>query len=214
MIKRDGRVVIIEVLEGKVNYWVLDKSLPYFNVIMKRRAGVPIVVHKLPPGFAFRWFAPGDEISWAGIETSVGEFQTEAQALEYFQQRYLPNIEELTRRLVFVRASNDDVVGTVTSWWDYTGDRRDPCLHWLAVRSEYQGLGLGKALVAECLTRLAWLEGDRAIFLHTQTWSHRAIAIYLKAGFEFAPRESFAGYQNDYDQAIPLLRAVLPRLVH
>ena len=30
----------------------------------------------------------------------------------------------------------------------------------------------------------------------------------------FAPRESFAGYQNDYDQAIPLLRAVLPRLVH
>lgn len=90
-----------------------------------------------------------------------------------------------------------------TRWWNTNDQRRDPLLHWLAVRPDTQGLGLAKALVSECLLRLMRLEGDRDIFLHTQTWSHRAIAIYLKAGFEFLRQGSFGGYPNDYLDAMP-----------
>ena len=106
------------------------------------------------------------------------------------------------------------VEGTITSWWNPTEERRDPSVHWLAVRPDSQRLGLAAALVSECLQRLVWLEGQRDIFLHTQTWSHRAIAIYLKAGFEFARQGSFGGYPNDYLQAMPVLKTVLPSLVH
>ncbi len=105
-------------------------------------------------------------------------------------------------------------VGTITSWWNTTEERRDPAIHWLAVRLGWQGLDLGKAQVAECLNRVVWLEGDQDSWLHTQTWSHRAIAIYLKAGFEFVKQGSFGDYPNDYLQAIPVLRIVLPSLVH
>ena len=83
----------------------------------------------------------------------------------------------------------------------------------MAVRPEYERLGLGQTLVSECLKRLVWLEGQRDIFLHTQTWSYRAIAIYLKAGFEFVRQGSFGGYPNDYDKAMPVLKTVLPSLV-
>jgi len=193
--------------------FMLDKSLPYFNVIMKRPGGLPIAAHGLPTGFSIYVFGPGEEVSWASIETAVGEFSTIDDALICFQTTYWPYRDELTRRCVFVRDADGGAVGTITSWWDATEGRRDPSVHWLAVRPDAQGLGLGKALVAECLERLVWLEGDRAIFLHTQTWSHRAIAIYLKAGFEFVRQGSFGGYPNDYLKAMPVLRTVLPSLV-
>ncbi len=192
---------------------MLDKTLPYFNVIMRRRAGLPIAIHRLPTGFSMAEFGPGDEIPWARIETSVGEFMTDGAALTYFQATYLPYRDELTRRCVFVRGPDGGAVGTIMSWWNTTDQRRDPSLHWLAVRPDSQGLGLAKALVSECLQRLVCLEGDRDIFLHTQTWSHRAIAIYLKAGFEFVRQGSFGGYPNDYLQAMPVLKTVLPSLV-
>lgn len=178
---------------------MLDKTLPYFNVIMKRRAGLPIAMHGLPAEFSVAGFVPGDEVQWASIETAVGEFATES--------------DELARRCVFVRGVDGDAVGTITSWWNTTEERRDPSVHWLAVRPDSQGLGLAKSLVSECLKRLVWLEGGRDIFLHTQTWSHRAIAIYLKAGFEFVRQGSFGGYPNDYAKAMPVLRTVLPSLV-
>ncbi len=193
---------------------MLDKTLPYFDVIMKRRAGLPIAMHGLPSGFSIAGFVTGDEVQWASIETAVGEFMTEGEALTYFQNTYLPYNDELARRCVFVRDADGGAVGTITSWWNTTEERRDPSVHWLAVRPDAQGLGLGKALVAESLKRSLWLEGDRAIFLHTQTWSHRAISIYLKAGFEFVRQGSFGGYPNDYLQAMPVLRTVLPSLVH
>lgn len=188
---------------------MLDKTLPYFNVIMRRPAGMPVVTPELGALFSWAEFGPGDQISWAGIETAVGEFPTLAGALEYFEKAYLLYQGEVSRRGVFVRQSNGDAVGTVTSWWNQTNDRRDPSVHWLAVRPEYQGRGLGKALVSWSIQRLISLEGDRDIWLHTQTWSHRAIAIYLKAGFAFVREGSFGGYPNDYEEAMSVLSTVL-----
>jgi len=81
------------------------------------------------------------------------------------------------------------------------------------VRNEYQGLGLGKALVSECLKRLVLLEDENDVWLHTQTWSHKAIGLYLNAGFEPVEHESFSQYANDYEHAIPILRQTLPSLL-
>jgi hypothetical protein len=46
----------------------------------------------------------------------------------------------------------------------------------------------------------------RDIWLHTQTWSHLAIGLYLRAGFEFVKSGSFGGYRNEYELAEPILR--------
>ena len=192
---------------------MLDKTVPYFNVIMKRGVREPTSEFDLPPGFSWTRFIHGNETEWASIETSVGEFASEQEALEYFQREYLPYAHELERRLLFVRAETGEAVGTITSWWNYTGERRDPSIHWLAVRNEYQGLGLGKALVSECLKRLAVLDGEKDVWLHTQTWSHKAIGLYIKAGFQLVEHESFSQYANDYEDAIPILRKTFPSLL-
>ena len=63
---------------------MLDKSIPYHDVLMRRDAGKPLPVQPLPEGFHFVPFNPGDEMDWAEIETSVGEFASTDDALSYF----------------------------------------------------------------------------------------------------------------------------------
>ena len=188
---------------------MLDKSIPYLNIVMQRKSETPIPQYELPEGYSFVPFSSGDEVEWAEIETSVGEFDSVQEALSYFRENYLSFPGEVERRTIFVQTVEGKKVGTATSWWNYTGIRRDLALEWIAVKPEYQGLGLGKAVVFEGLRRMVLIEGDRDIFLHTQTWSYGAVAIYLQAGFEFMKKGSFSRYDNDYEKAIPYLEEKL-----
>ncbi len=190
---------------------MLDKSLPYYHVIMRRPRGLVAPAPAFPQGYVLAPYEAGADAAWAAIEAAVGEFESPAAAQQYFRATYLPHTHEVERRVLFCRGWDGAAVGTVTAWWDYTGTRRDASLHWLGVLPEHQGQGLGTALVGACLERLQQLEGDRDIYLHTQTWSHTAIAIYQRAGFQIV-RERFAGSPNDFDQAVAVLRTVRPDL--
>lgn len=184
---------------------MLDKSIPYFNLPMQRKAEKLIPQVILPEGYSFVPYTVGSETDWADIEASVGEFDSTLEAFVYFKKEYLSYPNEVERRTIFIQTSDNKKIATVTSWWNYTGERRDPALHWVAVRPEYQGMGLGKAVVFEGIRRMLLIEGNRDIYLHTQTWSYKAIGIYLEAGFEFMKNNTFGGYENDFDKAVPYL---------
>ncbi|MCM3457308.1 GNAT family N-acetyltransferase [Heyndrickxia oleronia] len=188
---------------------MLDKSLPYFNVIMKRTTDNPVLHFELPQGYTFAEFSEGAETQWAEIETSVGEFENVNEALQYFQTYYLSFSDEIKKRLLFVQNKEGEKVGTITGWFDKLDKRQVPSIHWFAVKEDYQGCGLGKALVSECVNRLLLLEGNVDIFLHTQTWSYKAIGLYLKAGFQFVKEGTFAHYNNDNEQAMLILKKVI-----
>lgn len=185
---------------------MLDKTIPYYDIIMTRDGSLPVPPPVLPEGYSFAAFAEGDEAHWADIEASVGEFDEVDEARRYFEQEYLPHLEQVRARTLFVRSPEGEYAGTVTAWWNESGPRRVASLHWLAVKPGFQGLGLGKALIRQCLLTLAQLEGDRQVYLHTQTWSCAAIGLYLQAGFIIEPSASFGQYRNDYEQAMPLIR--------
>ncbi len=189
---------------------MLDKSLPYYHVIMRRPAGLPTPAPTLPAGYVFSPYESGSDTAWASIEAAVGEFDSPGVANRYFRDRYLLHLPEVRRRVLFVRGGGAEV-GTVTASWDFTGPRRDAALHWLGVMPGHQGRGLGTALVLRGVRQLQALEGDRDIYLHTQTWSHTAIGIYLAVGFEMV-RDPFAGSPNDFDRAAAVLREVRPDL--
>ncbi len=188
---------------------MLDKSVACFDVLMHRRCNSALPEVTLPFGFEFALFTPGDEKAWAKIETSVLEFSDELDALIYFQKGYLPYRQELERRCLFIQNSDGEKIATATVWWFYSGKRRDPWLDWVAVRPDYQGLGLGKAIIAKSIELMAEIEGDRDFYLHTQTWSHKAIRIYQKLGFYITDRTDLFRYSNEnYEKAIEVLKAV------
>ena len=191
---------------------MLDKSVPYVDICMRRDPGTPNPVCALPPGYRFSYYAPGDEKEWARIETSVLEFDGEMDALLYFQNAFLPYGPELPLRMFFVETDDgekQEKIATATAWWAYTGPRRDPMVHWVAVKPAHQGLGIGKALIARVVDRMIEIEGDRVFYLHTQTWSHRAVRLYQRAGFCITDEKNIQGCANTRTaEAAAILKAL------
>lgn len=188
---------------------MLDKSLPYYDIIMKRDAGSSVFEYRLPDGYSFSMFKNGDEKAWSKIEASVLEFDDELDALLYFQKDFMPFISELERRCLFIENSAGEKIATSTAWWDYTGSRRYPMPHWVAVKPQYQGLGLGKAVVSRITQLMVEIDGDMDFYLHTQTWSHKAVKIYERLGYSITSEKNLFNYTNEnYEKAMDILRGI------
>lgn len=160
---------------------MLDKSVPYIEFWMMRENPLPLPEIKLPVGYNFTHYLTGDDVDWCEIETSVGEFASIDEAHNYFERTFAPHPEELTKRMFFITNSNGQKVATGTAWWS---KENQPLFHWLAVKPEAQGLGLGKAMTIKVTQRLEEFYPETQLRLHTQTWSHRAVGIYEKLGYE------------------------------
>lgn len=198
---------------------MLDKSIPYKHFIMaiSPDAIAKTVVAALPEGFAYRLFRDGDEKHWARIETSVLEFIDATMAESYFVAYYLPELDELKKRCVFVVNSDGLPVATATAWFE---KETDPCgyrptLHWVSAHPDYQGLGLGRAVVSKALSLFPALHPGKEAFLHTQTWSHRAVWLYHLMGFNLCRTRSVVQNQhrdffpNEYEEGLEILRGVI-----
>lgn len=186
---------------------MLDKSLPYHNIIMRAdwttvRATRPGL---LPDGYSLRTFHPGDAYHWAKIEASAGEFDTAESALAYFTATYLPFEASLSQRCWFVLGQDGLPCATATAWQDVHGGRTWPSLHWVATAPHAQRMGLGKAVTCRTLQTFSETMPGQPVYLHTQTWSVAAIGMYLRLGFYPLKTETFAHHRNDYADAVRAL---------
>lgn len=185
---------------------MLDMSLPYYNIIMKRDKGIRVPEFCLPEQFEFVNYVDGDEYEWARIETAVLEFDSVDEGLKYFDENYRPYKKELYKRMFFIQTKEGEKVGTLTLWREMIGGKEVHAFHWFGIIKEYQGMGLGKALAYEGVRRFLEQYGEVDIYLHTQTWSYTAVIIYNKVGFEIKKDIRFDNCRNDYADALKVLR--------
>ena len=185
---------------------VLDKTVKFAKIKMKRPAGTPIPEFPLPEGFKFALYKGGDEKCWARIEVSVGEFESEFAALMRFKEDF-DSLEELPRRCLFIEDPDGKKVATATAWWSIVDGERRAWLHWVSVDPQYQGLGLGKAISSRVTELMREVEGDVDFYLSTQTWSHIAVGIYEKCGYEPTDEPILYGkaYKGHYKKALKIL---------
>jgi GNAT superfamily N-acetyltransferase len=170
--------------------------LKLIHLIMERNDLRNIPAFPPPEGFRLRSFREADTDLWADIETSVNEFPNKAQARHHFEDEFGSRLADMRDRCLFLLNPSGNAVATTTAWFnpDYRGQNYGR-IHWVAVRPEYQGKGLGKVVLGAALERLArWHE--RA-YLTTQTISWVAIHMYLN--FDFLPvlrnRDDREGWQ-------------------
>lgn len=189
---------------------MLDKSVPYVGFYMVRPAGTPIIEFPLPDRFSYALYKENDDVDWARIETSVLEFNSEADALSYFDKSFKADLDELRKRCLFIENENGKKIATTTAWWHHVENKRRAWLHWVAVDPEYQRLGLGKAIVSRATKLQIELDGDVDIYLHTQTWSHRAVRIYEKLGYVITDEKILYKNSKDenYKKAIKILKKI------
>ena len=136
----------------------------------------------LPAGFALRWHQPGDEAHWLRIHLVADRLNRITP--ELFQMQFGSNAKLLRDRQCYLLAPTGQVIGTGTAWFNdnFEGGRWGR-VHWMSIVPEFQGQGLGKALLSAICRRLRELGHERA-YLITGAARVPAIGLYWKFGFE------------------------------
>ena len=186
---------------------MLDKSIPFYNLILKC-VRPPTLDIRMPPGFSLRPYQDGDGSSWAALEYAVGDFDSQDDAHAYFLRTYGRHAEALRRRCVIAISPDGRPVGSCIAWWDRRTDAFVPSLHWLVVDPDFQRNGLGRALCLEAM-RIFRIVGEYPVYLHTQPWSYAAILLYADLGFRLQKTDTVAGYENQYEEGMHVLRTLL-----
>ncbi|RPI61483.1 MAG: GNAT family N-acetyltransferase [Planctomycetaceae bacterium] len=151
------------------------------KVIMVRSDLENIPQHPLPAGYSLRFYRDGDAATWTAIEQAADKFYNVTG--ERFVKEFGTEIPLLFQRCYFLVSPDGRDIGTTTAWYDrkYQGKRWGR-VHWVAVVPEFQGKGLGKAMLSSAMNRLRML-GHRRAILGTQTPRLAAINMYLDFGF-------------------------------
>lgn len=164
-----------------------DERIQYFELLLQRELK-ELPACPLPAGYRFVLYRPGDRDAWIDIETSAREFTGYEQGLASWNRYYQGKDEELVQRMVFIENDRQEKVATATAF--YNIHREDPdgagWLHWVAVRREYQGLGLSKPLITHTLQLMSSL-GYTLAKIPTQTNTWLACKVYLDLGFRPIP---------------------------
>ncbi len=181
-----------------------DRTIPYFNLILRcsRFVDSPFSV---PDGYRIIRYHDGLEASWAELETDLGDFAERSEAEAYFRRTYLsyPGIAE--QRVLFAADQRNHVTGSCIAWHDPRFGQTVSSLHWLVVDGSHRGKGLGRALCSETMR----LFDSYPVYIHTQPWSWKAILLYLSMGFRLQRKDTFSGYENQYEDGIKVLGSIL-----
>lgn len=154
-----------------------DMSVEKVHLSMELDSLENLPQHPLPQRYGWRFYRPGDEMHWARIETSAGEFSQIEGGLRRFERDF-PDREPLPERMIFL-TDGGVPFATVTAWFEPDGAG---LLHYVAVDAAHQGQGLSRALTGLGMNRL-WELGHKCARLDTQTYSWVAIRVYHEFGF-------------------------------
>ena len=184
---------------------MLDRTVPYCNLILRcdyfDRASVSI-----PDGYSIIHYHCGLQSAWAKLEKDIGDFSSEAEAESYFTETYLPFPEIVKQRALFLTDPTNNVIGSCIAWHGKRFDKKVSSLHWLVVEESHHGKGLGRVLFSKAMN----LFDDFPVYIHTQPWSWKAILLYLSSGFKLQKKDTFDGYENQYETGITVLQSILP----
>lgn len=130
---------------------MLDRSIPYYNIIMKKNTPTAFAPPALPPQFELHAYRSGVAQQWAELEHEIGDFPSMREARTYFSQTYLSRSDLLAQRGVFVSdKKSGGLVGAGIAWFDDQNGVPVSLLHWLITKETYQGRGIGSRLDCGC----------------------------------------------------------------
>ena len=170
-----------------------------YNLFMQCESPDKTAFRELPHGFSFR-LCRNDELEvWKRV---VAEEQYVDYVAEYYEKVYAEQADEFFRCCMFVCNANDKPVASTFIWHSYG---KINTVGWFRVLPEYEGHGLGRALLSEILK-----DADYPVYLHTQPTSARAIKLYSDFGFKLLTDPVIGHRQNDLIESLPYLKKVLP----
>lgn len=163
---------------------MLNNNIPHYSLTLYKTDTKNYPEYYLPEGYRFVFYKKGDEVHWAEIERSVGQFDDIESGLKSFHASFVNNQNlSLEERMIFVVSPDGEYVATSALWnGDYMGEEKQR-IHWVAVKDKCSGKGIAKAMLTFLMKLYNDLGYEGFIFLDTGTRNYSAINIYRHFGF-------------------------------
>ena len=178
-------------------------DIPELNLFMKCSCLQEEAFGKLPEGYTVRLCRRDELEIWKVL--ALEEPQYVDYLTEYFDAVYADKADEFFERCLFVCDPQGKPVGTCFLWKAYG---KIETIHWLHVLPEYEGLGLGRALLTEVLQQAK--AEDFPIYLHTHPHCLRAVHLYNEFGFQLVTDPGVGYRSNDWEEAMKYLKLYMP----
>ena len=181
----------------------MEQKIPDGNLFMICPSIQTEAFAALPEGYVIRNCRESELALWKAMPFDDPETAREQEAYmtSFFHQVYEPRRDEFFSACRFVCDFHDRPVATCFLWKAYGGAINT--LHWLKVKKECEGQGIGRALLTALLRDVA--EAELPIYLHTQPSSFRAIKLYTDFGFRFLTDAVIGNRKNDLRDCLPIL---------
>lgn len=158
----------------------------------------------LPEGFCFDLCREDELAIWMAFPFNTPELAAQYRSMmeDVYSTVYEPQKEEFFRRCLFVRNREGKPVATGFVWHSYG---RINTLQWIKTLPEYEGRGIGRALLSKLLLELP--EDAYPVYLHTHPESCRALKLYTDFGFSLITDSQIGFRTNDLEACRPYLQA-------
>lgn len=183
-------------------------EIPDKNLFMMCRALNPNALSELSKAYQVRTCRRDELDLWKEIHFDDAE---SAKANKGYMTKFIEDVygnqEALFfRECLFVCDQNDTPIGTCFAWKAYG---KITTLHWFKVRKQYEGAGIGRALLSIVMKKIK--PDEYPVYLHTQPESFRAIKLYSDFGFVLLTDPIIGYRKNDFEECLPVLKAYMRR---
>ena len=188
---------------------MLEKDIPDKNIFMMCEKLNKNALSTLPVGFYIRTCQTEELDIWKSFPFDTDEEKREYYQFmsNYFNDVYSNKDEEFFRKCLFVcENKTNKPVATCFIWKAYD---KINTIHWFKTLKEYEGKGLGRALLSYIMCELK--EEEYPIYLHTQPSSFRAIGLYSSFGFKIVTNEKIGDRENNYIECLPILKQFMKK---
>ncbi len=164
------------------------------RVLLRRAAATP-APPAIPPGFSIRTLAGAAEVE-AYVDMHRAAFDTKNMTPEW-RRRTLAAAHHVAEADLVAVAPNGRLAGFCVGWL-LPGEHAVGQVEPLGVLWDYRELGLGAALLTECIRRLM-ARGASSVLVETDTYRTPALGLYENAGFEL--KRDVLVYRKDVEGA-------------
>jgi GNAT superfamily N-acetyltransferase len=184
-----------------------EEEIPDKNIFMICEVLDFNALSELPDGYSVRNYRRDELGIWKAMPFDTPELAKEYDGFmtDFFRTTYGGKEEMFFAKTLFVCDAQDKPVATCLLWKAYDEFNT---IHWFKVLKEYEGQGIGRALLSIIMRNLE--RSDYPVYLHTQPGSFRAIKLYSDFGFSLLSGEKFGSRKNDLDECLSILKEFMP----
>ncbi|MBQ4638236.1 MAG: GNAT family N-acetyltransferase [Clostridia bacterium] len=184
---------------------MMDK-IPDLNLFMMCERPVVRAFRPIPDGYHVRCLRPSELDIWKDIHFDQPNETTRKYMNEFYERVYAPKEEDFFTACKVLCDKDENIIGTCFSWPAYG---QISTIQWFRIKKEYEGRGLGRALLTYVMIGLSGFE--LPVYLHTQPESYRAIKLYTDFGFSLLKGGKVGTRENELEKALPYLEKAMTK---